>query len=70
MVNNVFTLNKFRSAKTALHPLSLTTVNKYNAKYPEDERRHVAAFRIAREHPNAPLAMTDLVARMKRLHFY
>ena len=66
----VYILNNFRTRKTRVHPLSLATVNKYNAKYPEDESRHVAAFKIAHEWPNAPLAMKDLVSRMKRLHFF
>lgn len=66
----IYLLNNFRTRKTRVHPISLATVNKYNAKYPEDEGRHVEAFKIAHEWPNAPLAMADLVARMKSLHFF
>lgn len=69
-MNNVFTLNNFRTRKTKVHPVSLATVNKYNANYPEDERRHHAAFKIANEFPNQPLGNKELVSRMKKLHFY
>lgn len=70
MSTNVYEINRFRTKKTRVHPISLATVNKYNANYPDDERRHVAAFKIAHEYPNAPLAMKELRARMKNLHFY
>lgn len=70
MSTNVYEINRFRTKKTRVHPISLATVNKYNAKYPEDESRHVAAFKVAHEHPNAPLAMRELTARMRKQHFY
>ena len=69
-MNNVFTLNNFRTSKTKVHPVSLATVNKYNANYPGDKRRHHAAFKIANEFPNLPLGTKELVSRMKKLHFY